>query len=156
MTPDQHLTQLEAILVQSQELMSESFSKGQAYNNAVIMIGFGGVFALLAVTKDHMPPFWLFTVAGLTTFSLFCFVFYLVSVMFQFSAIQLRSSRQLLKEITSIQSSANLDTSRMAAQLKSHDARVWVWLVVWVASVFPGFAAGGIMMWFYFFGVLAN
>lgn len=153
-TAEAHLAQLETILIRGQELVVESFDKGKAYNNAIILTGFGGVFALLAVTKDHMPASWLFAAAGLTSLSLFCFVLYLVLIMFQFSLTQLQTTKQMLLQIKNIQSAHDGDISGMEAQLTAHEGRVWVWLIAWALSVFPGFAAGGIMMWFYFRGVL--
>jgi hypothetical protein len=44
-------------LIQEASALTEKlFDKGQAYNNALTLVGFGGLFALLATTKTLLPP----------------------------------------------------------------------------------------------------
>jgi hypothetical protein len=152
--PAEILKQSRQILQEAAAFTEKTFEKGQAYNTAIILAGFGGLFALLAATRDLMPKPWLAAIAGLIGISLLFFVGYVIYNMFIMSFAMLRSAKKQLENVLSLHRKAGVDTSSVQKALSTLRLNMWIWLVVWIVSVATGASAAALMLFFYATGIL--
>lgn len=148
------LDRAKKILDEAAELSKSLFEKGQAYNNALVIAGFGGLLALLASTKSFMPKFWLAAVALLAGISLLTFIAFVLYSMFAMSLVMLEGAKRQLSDLESFQQQTGQDTSTTKLAMRRLRLQMRLWLVSWFLSVASGFGAACIMLCFYGSGVL--
>lgn len=149
------LQQAHKLLAEAQAVSTNMFDKSQAYNQALIIAGYGGLFALLATTKSVMPRPYLSVAAFAIGLSLFVFMLHLILSMFVMSLTMLRTASKQLDSARSLNQAigANTDDIEKAlVQLRRHGI---VWFSFWLISVLAGFTGAGIMMFFYFRDILS-
>ena len=127
----------------------KAFDKGQAYNNALILAGFGGLFALLGATKTLMPKMALAAVALMTGISLLLFMAHVIVSMLLMSLHMLSSAKKQLANAAQFQMSIGVNTRDIQRTLKMLKIQIVVWIVVWAISVVTGLGAGATMLVYY-------
>jgi hypothetical protein len=155
-TPDplDVLRQSKQNLDQAAVFTEKAFEKGQAYNTAIILTGFGGLFALLASTKNLLPKVWLATSAALISVSLALFVGFILYNMFVMTFALLKSATTQLQNAEKVSRLAGIDTKNIEAAMRVLKINIWLWFFVWIASVGAGISAAVIMLFFYARGIL--
>ena len=142
-------------LVQEATVLTEKlFDKAQSYNNALILAGFGGLFALLATTKAFLPPFTLSLVALMIGTSLFVHMAHAVGSMFVMSLAMLKTAERQLRNAHAVQQSVGANTADIRQAMIRLKLHMRVWLCAWVTTVSSGFGAGVLLLYFYFKNVL--
>lgn len=156
------LVNANATLQRSKELLAESakvaeilFEKSQAYNSAIILAGFGGLFALLTASAAILPPQVLAASAILLGISLITYVGYIIFNMYTMSFVMLRSAEKQLLNAKSVQQNAGLDTSDIIKALGRLKWNIKLWKTVWIVAVATGLSAGILMLIFYIGSLIA-
>ena len=119
----------------------------QRYANTILLLGYGGFFALWANTAARMPALWFGVAGGLMTLSLITFLTFELAKTFAASVALSREG------------GLGKDGHRISARAALELADVWIgrvtkwWPWAFSIAVVTGFTAGAIVLWF--FGVNA-
>jgi len=119
----------------------------QRYANTILLLGYGGCFALWRSTADSMPRIWFGVAGGLMATSLFLFVVFELAKTF---AGSLALSREGAIGENGMRLSA-ADALALADNWIGRVTKCWIW--VFFPAALTGLSAGGILLWF--FGVAA-
>lgn len=139
----------EDIIRESKKVSDGLFEKAQAYNNAITLAGFGGLFALLAATKDIIPTIWLSVSAILITISLFIYIIIIVvSIYTSHKAMTISGEKQLIAAIK-LQKSINADTIDLEKTLHKFKKHYKIYQISIIAMFIISLIAGLIMIFFY-------
>jgi len=145
-----------AIIRRSMELNETLYEKSKGYNSAIILAGYGGLFALLASTKDMIPEFWRYLAASLMSVSLLVFVGYVIFSMYLMSTATISLAKRNLLEVKSFNEELNVDVSDIESKILAFSRTMIGWHITWILSTFTGVAAAVTMMVFYFLGLLPD
>lgn len=120
----------------------------QRYANTILLLGYGGFFALWASTAGEMPRSWFGAAGLLMAFSLLVFILHTLA---RTVAVGTALRRTGPKPGVAFDPIKALEEVNQAAASVNR----W-WLPVFLLSAIPGLIAAGVLLWFFGVAVMAN
>ncbi len=137
------------LLDQTRKMMGELFESGKAYNNVIILAGYGGVFALLSYRGDLIPPPWSGISAVFLSMSLLVFMVHFLGSAFVMQRAMLVVAEKNLQQARAVVASVGGDTAEHDRYIRNFKRQVWIWIGAFWLSVGLGIGAAAIMLWFF-------
>jgi hypothetical protein len=148
-------SQAQKLLAEAKKLSDDLFEKSQAFNNIIILAGFGGLFALLGPTKDLMPRCALAIVATFIGIALIAYVGFVLYNIVQMGKSAFDTGEKLLKNIQIFQRTAAENTSETEKALRHLAFNKRLWAINLIICASSALAAGGIMLFWYIKNILS-
>lgn len=127
--------------IQSQD---QAFQKLEAYSKTIIVLGYAGLFAVWGFVKDHLSHHAVVATAMLVGFSLIVYIAWEVGGMVQRTLLHHRFN-QTIK--THPADPAKAITDYLEQTRTGQIRATYIWLVVLVLTVGPGFAGALILLY---------
>lgn len=143
---EQVFQRAEKILENAKVIVENTVDKAIAYNNVVILAAYGGLFALLGATKDHLSNSSLMIVGVLLVVSLLCFVLFTLVQIFIMSITSFNSAQRILNDAEALNLSIGASNELIDKAKKNISLQKKAWVVLTAIAVVTGLISAGVLM----------